>query len=259
MSATIVTQGGRAHQEQTNMCLAWRMANMAKGGFSYATIKETHQLIKNPCTEVQEEKKCGFEFPGQKEVNAVIERHLAMVYKNHMDRCFPCHNGTAMNLQTRWRSNGTSTTPLEPAAPPSGTPPLPGISPAPPGDTDGNESHEIEGMPYRCVYIHSPHPNTQFFHDNAYAKDGKRDKDFIPDLLSPLSAAWKYLWHWFWRRQQPFEWISEWRRELIERNGSFEDYHYLQLANTLKYILKDILICTIGEQCSDKWKRTWRG
>jgi hypothetical protein len=37
--------------------------------------------------------------------------------------------------------------------------------------------------------MHSPLPNTQFFNHNAFAKNGKRDKDFIPDLLSTLSAA----------------------------------------------------------------------
>jgi hypothetical protein len=32
---------------------------------------------------------------------------------------------------------------------------------------------------------------------------------------------------------------------LIEMNGSFEYYHHLQLADPLKYILKDIFIYTI--------------
>jgi hypothetical protein len=60
-------------------------------------------------------------------------------------------------------------------------------------------------------------------------------------LLSTLSAAWKYRWHWFCRRQQPFRRIWGWGRELIESNG----------RDTLLYILKDIFICTIKEQCSD--------
>jgi len=86
----------------------------------------------------------------------------------------------------------TGALPAEPEEPPPTTPPQPGMSPAPPGDTDGNESYEIEGMPSRCVYIHSLHSNTQYFNHNAYAKDCKCDKDFISDLLSTLSAAWKY-------------------------------------------------------------------
>jgi hypothetical protein len=66
------------------------------------------------------------------------------------------------------------------------------MPPAPTGDPEGNASYEIDGMPSSCVYMHSPLPNTQFFNHNAFAKDSKRDKDFIPDLLSTPSAGWKY-------------------------------------------------------------------
>ena len=31
----------------------------------------------------------------------------------------------------------------------------------------------------------------------------------------------------------------------------FGDYYYPEFADTVKYILKDILICIITEQCSD--------
>jgi len=140
--------------------------------------------------------------------------------------------------------------PPEPVASPPRTPS------SPPGNTDGNQSYQIGGMPSRCGYIYSPLPNTQFFNHNAYAKDSKHDKDFIPDLLNTLSAGWKYWWHWFWRREHPFELIWEWRWALIERNRIVEYYYYLQLVDTLKYILKDIFICTIKEQCSDKGKHT---
>jgi hypothetical protein len=44
----------------------------------------------------------------------------------------------------------------------------------PPGDPDGNASYELKGMPSRCVYIHSLHPNTQLFNHNSYAKDSTR-------------------------------------------------------------------------------------
>ena len=115
-----------------------------------------------------------------------MERHPAMVYKNHTAGCLPCQNGTAKNLVTRWRRKGTAEPSPEPAAPPPGTPP------SPPGDAAGNESYEIEGMPSSYVYMHSPLPNTQFFNHNAFAKESKRDKDYNPDMLSTLSAAWKY-------------------------------------------------------------------
>jgi hypothetical protein len=125
-------------------------------------------------------------------VKAAIESHPAMVYKNHTASCLLCQNGTANNLQTCWRHKGTAPPLLDPAAPPPETTPLPGTSTAPPSDVYRNESYEIEGMPSKCVLLHSPLPNTQFFNHNAYAKDIKRDKDFIPDLLSKLSAVWKY-------------------------------------------------------------------
>jgi len=39
-------------------------------------------------------------------------------------------------------------------------------------------------MPPGSGYIHTPLPNGRFFNLDAYAKDRKRDKDFIPDLLT---------------------------------------------------------------------------
>jgi len=186
MSAIMARQGGRVQLEQSDMRLALNMSKMAKGGFSHATIEEMQQLIEKPRVKVREEKKRGVEFPGYKKVKAAIERLPAMVYKNHMDSCLPCQNGTAKDSQTRRRCKGTGAPPPELAAPPPGTPP------APPCDTDGHKSYEIEGMPSMSVYIHSPLPNTQFFNHNAYAMNSKHDKDFIPDLLNALSAVWKY-------------------------------------------------------------------
>jgi hypothetical protein len=55
MAATKARQRGRVQLEQSNVFVALIMAKMATGGFSRATIKETHQLIKKPHAEVQEE------------------------------------------------------------------------------------------------------------------------------------------------------------------------------------------------------------
>jgi hypothetical protein len=57
MSATVVRQGGRVQLEQSDMHLAWNMANMAKGRFSDAAVEETQYLIKKPRAEVREENK----------------------------------------------------------------------------------------------------------------------------------------------------------------------------------------------------------
>jgi len=236
MSATMAGQGGRVQLEQSDMRLALNRAKMAKEGFLCTAIGETQQLIKNPRTDVREEMNRGVVVPGHNKVKVVIDRHQAMIYQNQTDACLPCRNYTAKNPQTPWRRKGTGWPPAEPAAPPPAMPPSPATPPVPPSDTDGNDIQEIEGMPSSCVYIHCPHSNTQFFNHIAYAKDCKCNEDSIPDLLSTLSAAWKYRWHWFWKRQQPFKRIWEWRWELIERNGRLEYYHYSQLADTLKYI-----------------------
>jgi len=228
----MVRQGVQVPLEKSDIRRALDIAKMVTAGFSSAAIEETQQLIKKPRSEVREEKKWEIQCSRHKELKAAIERHPAMVYTNHKDWNLPCPNATPKNPQTRWRWKGTGAPPQEPEASLLGTPPPPGMPPAPPGETDRHESYEIEGMPSRCVYIHSPHPNTLFFNLNTYAMNSKPDTDFIPDLLSTLSAAWKYCWHWFWRRQQPVERTWEWRRELIEMNGSFQYYHYLQLANT---------------------------
>jgi len=212
MSATMARQGGRVQLEQSDMRVALNMAKMAKEVLSRPAIVEIHQLITKPHAEVREQNKWAVEFPGHKKVKAAIEGHPAMVYKNQTAGCLPCQNGTAKSPQTRWRRKGTGTPLPELAAPPPRMPPSPGRPPALSGDTDGNESYEIEGMPSRCVYTHSPLPNTQFVNHNAYAKDSKRDKHSIPDLLSTLSTAWKYRWHWFWRRQQPFAQIWRWKQ-----------------------------------------------
>jgi hypothetical protein len=106
-----------------------------------------------------------------------------MVYKNHTAGCLPCQNDTAKIMVTHWRRKGTAAPPAQPAEPP------PGMPPALPGDAEGSESYEIEGMPSRRVYMHSPLSNTQFFNHNTFAKESKRDKYFMPDLLSILSAA----------------------------------------------------------------------
>jgi hypothetical protein len=179
-------QGGWVQLEQSDMQLGLTMAKIAKGGFSDDAIEEKQQLINKPGGKDREEKKRGVEFAGHQKVKPAVERHPAMVYKSLTARCLPCQNGTAKIPETRWRRKGTAAPPPDPAAP------RPGMAPAPPGDAQGNECYEIEGMQSRCVYMDSPLPNTEFVNHNAFAKESKRDKDFIPDLLSTLSDAWKY-------------------------------------------------------------------
>jgi len=160
--------------EQSTMRLALNMAKMAKGGFLRAAMEETQLQTTKPRAKVWKEKKRGAEFPGQQQVKSAMERHPAMIYKNHTASCLPCQYGTANIPPTRWRRKGTAAPPPEPAAPVPGRPTPPVTPAALPGDAEGNESYEIEGMPSRCVYMHSPLPNTQFFNHNAFGKDSKR-------------------------------------------------------------------------------------
>jgi len=160
------------------MRLPSNMAKVAKEGFSRAAIEETQQLIKKPCSEVREGKKQGVMFPGHNNVKAAMEMHPAMVHESQMDGCLPCKNGTAKNLQTHRRCKGTG------AAPPRPVPPRLSMQSAPPGDSERSQSSETGGVPPGYVYIYTSLPSTQSFNLDPYAKDRKRDKDFIPDLLT---------------------------------------------------------------------------
>jgi hypothetical protein len=82
ISATIARQGGRVQLGQSNMCIVLSIAKTAKDGILLTAIVETQHQSKKPHAEVQEEKMRGAVFPGHTKLNAAIERHPAMVYKN---------------------------------------------------------------------------------------------------------------------------------------------------------------------------------
>jgi len=42
------------------------------------------------------------------------------------------------------------------------------------------------------------------------------------------------------------------------KEQDFGVYYYLQLADTVKYILQDIFICIIKAQCSDQEESRWK-
>jgi len=100
-----------------------------------------------------------------------------------MDGCLPWQNGRAMIPQTRWRRKSTGAPPPRPASPRPGTPP------APPGASERTQISEAEGVPPAYVYIHTALSSTQFFNLDPYAKDYRRNKDFVPDLLTDESPS----------------------------------------------------------------------
>jgi len=68
MSATMARQGGQVQLEQSDTCLALKMAKMAKGGFSHAGKEDTQQQIKKPHANVRAEMKRGVELPRHNQV-----------------------------------------------------------------------------------------------------------------------------------------------------------------------------------------------
>jgi len=268
MSASMARQGGWVQLDQSDMGLALHMAKMAKGGFLRAAIEQTQFLLMKPSAEVREEKKRGVEFPGHKNVKAAMERHPAMLWENQTDSCLHYQNGTAQNPQTLWRMKGTGAHPparlrqptTEPMPHPPATPPVL------PGYNEAAQISGIDGVPPRYVSIHTPLPSAQFVNLDAYATHHKRDKDFNPDLLTDDgTSAGQYtrccLVMQLTSILQPTaaNWANVTVKMSIDRmERDFWVYYYPQLADTLKYILKDIFICIIKEQCSDEGENTWR-
>ena len=185
MFGTIARQGGHVQLEQSDMRLALNMAKIANGGFSQAAIKETEYLIKNPCAKVQDHKKQGVEFPGHHKVKAAIQRHPAMLRRNHTPGCLPCPNGTAKYSQTNSRRKGTG------AAPPNRyrhqtaepMPPRPKTSPASTSNSSKAQRLEIVNLPAEYVYSHTSLACAEFFTLNTSTQDCDHDTDFDPAML----------------------------------------------------------------------------
>ena len=156
---------------------------MAEEGFSRAAIEETKYLIKKPRTEVREEKKRGVKFPGHKKVKAAIQRHPAMLRQNQMSGWLPCQNGTAKNPQTHWRHKGTGTPPPDQRRErtPEPTPPLPGMPPAPTGNTSEVQLSQIVNFPAGYTYSHTALAWAEFFNDEETEHDTNFDTDMLTD------------------------------------------------------------------------------
>ena len=185
MSATMARQGGRVQLEQSDMRLALNMANMAKGGFSRAAVKETQYLIKKPRAKVREEKKRGVEFQGHNKEKAPRARHPAMLRRNQMPGCLPCQNGTAKNPQTRWRRKETGASPPNRRRQqnPEPTPPMLGTPLASTGNISGDQPLEIINLPAGYTYSHTSLPCAESFTLDASAQESEHDTDFDPDML----------------------------------------------------------------------------
>jgi len=182
MSATMARQGGQVQLEQSDMRVALNMAKMAKKEFSCAAIEETKYLIQKPRAEVREEKKRAVEFPGHKEVKAAMQRHPAMLRQNQTSGCLACQNGTAKYPQTSWRRKGTGAPPPDRRRErtPELTPPLPGMPPAPTGNTPGTQPSQIVNLLAGYTHSHIALLRGEYFDDD----DTEHDTAFNPDMLT---------------------------------------------------------------------------
>jgi len=132
----------RVQLEQSDMRLILSMAKMANGGLSHMPIEQTWHRIKQPYTEVRDQKKQGVGFVRHSKVKVMIEWQPAMLLENHTNGCLPSQNGTRMNPQTRGRRNVMAATQPDLCRKEilKLTPWPPRTPPAPPGDNQGAQS-----------------------------------------------------------------------------------------------------------------------
>jgi len=274
MSASMARQGGRVHLEPSDMHLALNMAKIVNGGFWRAAIEETHYLIKNARTKVHEEKKRGVEFSGHAKVKVAIERHPAMLRQNQTDGWLPCTNRIAKNPHTCWRRKGTGAPPPEqhrqmtpePMPPLPKMPPQPGTPPAPRGSNAWAPNSQIVNVPSRYTYLHKALPCAELFTHDASAQDSQNHTDYDPDMLTDKGTATG--WHTICcvvtqltviLKTTAAYWANLAVMTSIDRKErDFEVYYHLQLADTVKYIIKDIFICIIKVKWSDQEESQWK-
>jgi hypothetical protein len=153
ISATMARQEVWVQLELSDMCLVWNTADMAKEGCLQAAVEKTQYVIIYPCPVVWEEQKWCVEQPGNKQVKAAIQRHMAMLAQNHMPCCLSCNIVGLNCLQRLRRCSGTGAAPQDwhRQRNPAATPPLPALSPA----TTGNASRE---EPSHIIHVLARYP-----------------------------------------------------------------------------------------------------
>jgi len=87
-------QGGQVQLELSDMCLALKMSEMAKGGQLHTAIDGTQYRIQLLPRKAQEQTMWGVQFPSDTMGNTAIERKPAIIRQNHTAGCFPHQNRT---------------------------------------------------------------------------------------------------------------------------------------------------------------------
>jgi len=120
-----------------------------------------------------------------------MNRHPAMFLQNQTDGNLHCPNRTAKNPHTCWKYNASDNPPpgLLRLATLDPIPPLPRTPTVPLCNSKGAQHSHINNLLPGYVNSHAPLRNAQFFNLEAYAKNSKRDKECIPDLLTAAGTS----------------------------------------------------------------------
>lgn len=130
---------------------------MSKAGILGGEKEETPYMINNLCSEVQVERKRGFQFPREKKVESAIPRDLAFICENQTEGCLPCHNHLAQYPLTcsTYKRPGSPQSAWGRQPKPEPTAPQRSKLPALPGDHEGAPSSQIEYRQPAYAYIRS--------------------------------------------------------------------------------------------------------
>jgi len=244
------------------------MAKLAKRGWSHSAMEESQYRIKKPCAKVQEEKIWGIESPAHSKLKAVTDRRPVLVPDNQVDGTHYCQNGTAQNLQARWRCKEMGVPP--PQCLQQLTPLLRqlllGTPPAPTSVTEGVCAFQIKCVPPRYLCIHTSLPNAVFFNVHVYAKNHKWEKDVIPDMVTDkaTSTGWSTLCCLVMQltcilQTTAAYWLNlQVKMSIDSRERDVWMYYNWTFLENWNYILKDIFCCIIEGQCKHEGECGWR-
>jgi len=191
-----------------------------------------------------------------------------MVSHNLTARYLRSQNGTANDLLTRWIHKGTGASPPDQRSQSTAElmQPRPQTPPSPPHHNADLHPFQIDTLRAGYVYSDTSHSSSKNFTPDADAQDSQHNPDFDPDILTDVVPSTSYYTRcWVVIQLTPILkmraacWANLQVMRSIEcKEWNFGDYYYLQLVDTVKFILNDIFICIVKEQCSDQQESLWK-
>jgi hypothetical protein len=115
------------------------------------------------------------------------------------------------------------------------------------------------------IHVHL-FPEPEYFTVHVSAQDSQHNADCDPDMLTDEGTSTEEYTICcvlmqltsILKTRVPY-WISLHVMASIEGQArNVQDHYYLQLVDTVKYILKGILVCIIQEDCSDQEESIWK-